>query len=1080
LPVPPKGSKLLVIGSGPIVIGQAAEFDYAGTQACTSLREEGYEVVLVNSNPATIMTDPHIADRVYIEPLTVASVTAILERERPAGLLATLGGQTALNLACALAEAGVLERLGVHLLGTPLASIQQAEDRQLFKDLMQQLAQPVPESMIVTTLAEGMDFLQQIGLPLIVRPAYTLGGTGGGIAETLADFRDILARGLKQSPISQVLVERSIRGFKEIEYEVMRDGRDTCLTICNMENVDPVGVHTGDSIVVAPSQTLTDRDYQRLRTAALTIIRALQIEGGCNVQFALDPQSDRYYVIEVNPRVSRSSALASKATGYPIAKIAAKIAVGRPLDELLNPVTGQTYAAFEPALDYVVVKIPRWPFDKFSQANRALGTQMKATGEVMALGRSFEEALQKALRSLEIGVDSVLLPSVAAWSEEQLLAYLRGLPDDRRLFVVADAIRRGYSCEELNKYTEVDVWFLEKLRRLVQTEVALADWDVEELSAEALHQLKQLGFTDRLLAARLQTTEDRIREKRSPCALRPAYTLVDTCAAEFEAATPYFFSTWRGEEEAPPGLPTKPRALVLGSGPIRIGQGIEFDYCSVHAVRALRALGYETLIVNNNPETVSTDFDTADRLYFEPLTVEDVRAVVDRERPEAVFVQFGGQTAINLAAPLAAAGVPVAGTTPAAIDAAEDREAFRQLLDELGIPQSAGGTAYDGAGALQIAHRVGYPVVVRPSYVIGGRAMAVVTDDDQLIRYMQQATAAGLGRPVLVDRYLAGREVEVDAISDGTSVLIPGIFEHIERAGVHSGDSCAVYPPQHLTAAEQALLVDFTARIAQKLPVVGLLNIQFVLVEGEVCVLEVNPRASRTVPILSKVTGVPMVELAVRVQCGQALAALGYGTGLYPETEEEVVVKAPVFSFGKLTGLDIALSPEMKSTGEVLGIASTYEAALAKAFLGADIPLPARGGVLVSLCAGSKSEALPTLQRIRQQGLTLYATTGTADWLNQQGLPCLPVARDEEAITACLRSGAIQLVLNSPTQGGDVHTLGYHLRRTAVELRIPCLTSLDTAAAWALALTADDRQPHLLQPHLVQPPPLQPVQKEVV
>ncbi|HEU4964996.1 MAG TPA: carbamoyl-phosphate synthase large subunit [Bacilli bacterium] len=1101
----PKDAKLLVIGSGPIVIGQAAEFDYAGTQACKALREEGYQVVLVNSNPATIMTDTDVADRVYIEPLTVATLTAIIEKERPQGLLATLGGQTALNLAVELSEAGVLERYGVQLLGTPLASIKQAEDRQLFKDLMEQLEQPIPESEIVHSLEEGLQFLEQIGLPVILRPAYTLGGTGGGIAETMEQAISILTRGLKQSPIGQVLVERSIRGWKEIEYEVMRDGNGTCITICNMENVDPVGVHTGDSIVVAPSQTLTDRNYQMLRTAALTIIRALKIEGGCNVQFALDPYSDRYCVIEVNSRVSRSSALASKATGYPIAKIAAKIAVGLQLDEIVNPVTGRTYAAFEPALDYLVVKVPRWPFDKFPQAARTLGTQMKATGEVMALGRNFEEALQKALRSLEIGVDGVYLAEVAAWSDEVLGAYLAAEPDDRRLFALAEALRRGVTVAQLQQGTQVDAWFLHKLAGLVELESQLKQMTLEEMTAEQLLLFKKKGFADTRIAALIGTqvksmelqveksaeqqvavalseqqdtasamtgllqvskthpatapTPQDVRAKRLAAGIKPIYTLVDTCAAEFESSTPYYFSTYVGEPEEPNSEPfSKKKAMVVGSGPIRIGQGIEFDYCSVHAVNALKRLGYETVILNNNPETVSTDFDTADSLYFEPLTAEDVLAVIEREGVELTFVQFGGQTAINLASQLAEAGVKIAGTSLAGIHAAEDREEFRQLLDRLAIPQSVGGTATDVTSALATAKRIGYPVMVRPSYVIGGQAMAVVYSDEELVRYMERATDVGQGHPILIDRYLAGKEVEVDAVCDGKNVLIPGLFEHIERAGVHSGDSMSVYPPQSLSEEEVRTIVSFTEKIALHVPVVGLLNIQFVIVDGQVYVLEVNPRASRTVPILSKVTGVPLVDLAVRVSCGEALAEAGYGIGLYP-AKEYVVVKAPVFSFAKLTGLDIQLSPEMKSTGEVLGIGATYEEALAKAFVGAGIPVGASAGsfstgLLVSITDRQKAEALPLLERFAALGMTLFATEGTARLLIEAGLHVHTVPRDEESTQSLLKSGAVQFVLNAPTLAQDPTRLGYQLRRFTVEMKLPCLTSLDTAAAWLQALEA--------------------------
>ncbi|ARU61379.1 carbamoyl phosphate synthase large subunit [Tumebacillus avium] len=1038
----PNLAKILVVGSGPIVIGQAAEFDYAGTQACKALREEGCEVILVNSNPATIMTDHEVADRIYIEPLTVPMLTAIIAKERPQGLLATLGGQTALNLAVDLAEAGVLAEYEVELLGTPLESIQRAEDRQLFKDLMEELEQPIPESAIVHTLAEGRAFLHEIGLPVILRPAFTLGGTGGGIAETWEEFEDILLRGLKQSPISQVLVERSIKGWKEIEYEVMRDSNDTCITICNMENLDPVGVHTGDSIVVAPSQTLTDREYQMLRTASVKIIRGLKIEGGCNVQFALDPLSERYCVIEVNPRVSRSSALASKATGYPIAKIAAKIAIGQHLHEIVNPVTGKTFASFEPALDYIVVKIPRWPFDKFPHADRTLGTQMKATGEVMALGRTFEEALQKAVRSLEIGADGLV------WNGELATP---AVADDRRLYALIAALRSGLAWQELQSATGVDAWFLQKLQGLVEVEGEIAAC---ELSLENLTRYKQKGFSDARIAelhGKGLSAQD-VQALRKTWSIKPSYLLVDTCAAEFVSATPYFYSTYHGEDEYL--APThKQKALVLGSGPIRIGQGIEFDYCSVHAVKALERLGFETVILNNNPETVSTDFDTADRLFFEPLTAEDVLEVAEREGIHRVFVQFGGQTAINLAEPLQSQGLTLAGTTLDAIHKAEDREEFRQLLDGLGIPQTQGSSAHTTAEALQAAAAIGYPVMVRPSYVIGGRAMAVVHSDEDLTRYMAQATDVALGHPILIDQYLTGKEVEVDAICDGENVLIPGIFEHIERAGVHSGDSLAVYPPQSLSPEVTLTLVDYTQKIAEALGIIGLLNIQFVLAGSSVYVLEANPRASRTVPILSKVTGVPMVELAVRVQCGATLADCGYGTGLYP-AKDHVVVKAPVFSFGKLTGLDIQLGPEMKSTGEALGIGLTYPEALAKSFLGSGLTLPEHGGVLVSLTDRLKEESLPLLQQLAQHGMTLYATPGTAEFLEKSGLAAHPVSRAEDDVLTLLKSGKINLVLNLPTQGNDPARLGCLIRRFTVEMKIPCLTALDTAAAWLLSLEA--------------------------
>ncbi|UOF92765.1 carbamoyl-phosphate synthase (glutamine-hydrolyzing) large subunit [Fodinisporobacter ferrooxydans] len=1053
----PDVKKILVIGSGPIIIGQAAEFDYAGTQACKALREEGYTVVLVNSNPATIMTDEEIADVIYIEPLSCEMVAKIIEKERPDALLATLGGQTGLNLAVQLDEAGVLQTYGVKLLGTPLESIKQAEDRELFKAMMQRIQQPIPDSEIVHTVAEGLEFAEKIGYPLIIRPAYTLGGTGGGIADNEQQFIDILTRGLKQSPVTQALVERSIKGWKEIEYEVMRDHNDTCITVCNMENIDPVGVHTGDSIVVAPSQTLTDREYQMLRTAALTIIRTLKIEGGCNVQFALHPTSEEYCVIEVNPRVSRSSALASKATGYPIAKIAAKIAVGLRLDEILNPVTKTTYASFEPTLDYVVVKVPRWPFDKFPHADRHLGTQMKATGEVMALERTFEAALQKAVRSLEIGMHSLFHKRFAEMDMGELTKAVKSNPDDRRLFYVYEALRRGIQVEDIHQWTEIDRFFLNKLKLLVEFEHELQQL-AHKIDAQTalssqlpngeqsyLQQAKELGFSDQRIAELTGVTAEHVRQWRLEQGIVPSYTLVDTCAAEFQSETPYFFSTYRGTNEAISHT-DKPRALVLGSGPIRIGQGIEFDYCSVHAVWALRAAGYETIIMNNNPETVSTDFDTADRLYFEPLTVEDVLHVIEQERVEIVFVQFGGQTAINLAGKLAECGVSIAGSSVNAIDLAEDRDRFRQLLDQLQIPQSAGGTATSVDGAKEVAKRIGYPLVVRPSYVIGGRAMAIVYQEEELELYMQQAVDQYASHPILLDRYLPGKEVEVDAIADGQDVLIPGIFEHVERAGVHSGDSMALYPPQTLTAAEIQTIVAYTQQITRALPVVGLVNIQFVIHDGKIYVIEVNPRASRTVPILSKVTGVPMVDLAIQVQLGKKLPETSFGTGLYPPIAH-VVVKTPVFSFGKITQLDTFLGPEMKSTGEVLGVAPDLAEALAKSLSGAGFQLQNQGYVLCSIADRQKPDILPIAQRLLERGYAIAATPSTAQFLEQNGIPALAIERTKDAVETFMKSGQVACVINIPTRGQERDRLGFAIRRFTVEMRIPCLTSLDTAEA---------------------------------
>jgi carbamoyl-phosphate synthase large subunit len=1051
---------ILVIGSGPIVIGQAAEFDYAGTQACKSLREEGYRVVLVNSNPATIMTDPDVADVVYIEPLTVNVLERIIAKELPAGLLATLGGQTGLNLAVELAEAGILQRYGVSLLGTSLESIKKAEDRQLFKDMMDAIQQPIPQSKVVESVEEGLLFVEQIGLPVIIRPAYTLGGTGGGIAETMDEFLSIALRGLKQSPINQILVEQSIKGWKEIEYEVMRDAADTCITICNMENIDPVGVHTGDSIVVAPSQTLTDKEYQMLRTAAVDIIRALKIEGGCNVQFALHPTSREYCVIEVNPRVSRSSALASKATGYPIAKMAAKIAVGKRLDEILNPVTGKTYASFEPTLDYVVVKIPRWPFDKFPTADRRLGTQMKATGEVMALDRSFEAALQKALRSLDIGINGIQMAEMGELADADLERILAKEPDDRRLFAVTEALQRGWPEERIHLQTGIDRFFISKLVKLIRFERQLTDAAVRvnqmagdpSIDSQMLLEAKKLGFADERIARLTGIPEEQIRSMRLREGIVPSYLLVDTCAAEFASETPYYYSTYRSRDEVKAS--GRKKALVIGSGPIRIGQGIEFDYCSVHAVWALKRQGFETVIINNNPETVSTDFDTADRLYFEPLTLEDVLAIIDKEQVEQVYVQYGGQTGINLArqlqSALAGTGVQIAGTPLAAIHRAEDRDEFRRFLLNLEIPQTEGGTAYAVQEAGQVARHIGYPVVVRPSYVIGGRGMAVVHNEQELRDYMELAVKVNPEHPVLIDAYLAGKEVEVDAVCDGENVLIPGIFEHIERAGVHSGDSMAVYPPQTLTAEEIATIVAYTEKIARHLPVIGLVNIQFVLYDGLVYVLEVNPRASRTVPIISKVTGIPLIDLSVQVQSGRKLPDLGYGTGLVPD-QSFVAVKAPMFSFAKITGFDISLGPEMKSTGEVLGIGADFTVATAAAFAATGM-LPGSGGLFCSITEREQVEAVPLLRRFAQLGYRLYATPQTAKSLQEHGISATPVEKDSEAVTRLFKVGAVQMVINIPTRGQDMNRFGFWLRRFSVEMRIPCLTSLDTAAALAMVL----------------------------
>jgi carbamoyl-phosphate synthase large subunit len=1043
--------KILVIGSGPIVIGQAAEFDYAGTQACQALREEGYEVILVNSNPATIMTDPETADKVYVEPLTVEFVTQIIRKEKPDGLLPTLGGQTGLNLAVQLAQAGVLEAENVKLLGTQLNAIEEAEDREKFRDLMARLEQPVPESDIIHNWEEARAFAESIGFPLIIRPAYTLGGTGGGITDNWSDYEEIVTLGLTLSPIHQVLVERSIAGFKEVEYEVIRDSNNSCVVVCNMENFDAVGIHTGDSIVVAPSQTLSDSDYQMLRTASLKIIRALGIEGGCNVQYALDPHSQHYYVIEVNPRVSRSSALASKATGYPIAKVAAKIAVGYRLDEIKNPVTGETYACFEPALDYVVTKIPRWPFDKFQSANRRLGTQMKATGEVMAIGRSFQESLMKAIRSLEIGQDGLWMKKAAEWSEEEILLRMKEA-DDERLFVIAEAMRRGHSLEAVHAITQVDRWFLFKLEQMVALEKELmnlarnTDFQTfAEHHADLITELKRAGYPDSSIARMTGYDADEIRAWRKKVHLMPVFKMVDTCAGEFSASTPYYYSTFEEEDEV--RTSTRKKVLVLGSGPIRIGQGIEFDYCSVHAVWALRKAGYEAIIINNNPETVSTDFNTSDRLYFEPLTPEDVLNVIEREQPDGVIVQFGGQTAINLAEPLAKAGVPIIGTSLFDIDTAEDREKFDDLLTQLSIPRPKGYTVSSIAGAQEAATKLGYPVLVRPSYVLGGRAMQIIYSDEELHTYMHEAVQVSKQHPVLVDRYLQGIEVEVDAISDGETVVIPGIMEHIERAGVHSGDSIAVYPPQHLNDVVKERLVDYTVQLARGLHVKGLINIQFVIQGENVFVLEVNPRSSRTVPFLSKVTSVPMVDYAMHAVLGGQLSELGLTTGVMPEATL-VSVKVPVFSFAKLRRVDINLGPEMKSTGEVMGSERTYAKALYKGMLAAGTEIPMYGTLLATVSDKDKAEALPILTGFANLGFRIAATEGTAKYLRNHGLTVRVVnklAQGTPNLADDIQAGHIQLVINTLTKGLKPERDGFRIRRSAVEHGIPCLTSLDTA-----------------------------------
>jgi carbamoyl-phosphate synthase large subunit len=1034
---------ILVIGSGPIVIGQAAEFDYAGTQACLALKEEGYKVILVNSNPATIMTDTEIADKVYIEPLTAEFVSQIIRKECPDAILPTLGGQTGLNLAMELHKSGILKEYGVEILGTNLSAIEKAEDREQFRNLMKELNEPVPESEIIHSLDEAFTFVNKVGYPVIVRPAYTLGGTGGGICSNEEELIEIVTSGLKNSPVHQCLLEKSIAGYKEIEYEVMRDANDNAIVVCNMENVDPVGIHTGDSIVVAPSQTLSDREYQMLRNASLKIIRALKIEGGCNVQLALDPDSFHYYVIEVNPRVSRSSALASKATGYPIAKLAAKIAVGLTLDEIVNPVTGKTYACFEPALDYVVTKIPRWPFDKFESANRTLGTQMKATGEVMAIGRTFEESLLKAVRSLEANVYHLHVKNDETIDESLIEKRIRKAGDER-LFYIAEAIRRGISIDQIHEWSKIDRFFLQKIKNIVDFEKIIA---AELGNIDVLKEAKQMGYSDKTIAEIWNMTEEEIYRIRKQENIIPVYKMVDTCAAEFSSETPYYYGTYEEENESI--VSERKSVVVLGSGPIRIGQGIEFDYATVHSVWAIKESGYEAIIINNNPETVSTDFSISDKLYFEPLTIEDVMHVIDHEKPIGVIVQFGGQTAINLANELAKRGVKILGTTIENLDRAEDRKKFEETLKQLGIPQPEGKTVTSVHEAVEIADEIGYPVLVRPSYVLGGRAMEIVYKKEELLHYMEHAVKVNPEHPVLIDRYLTGKEIEVDAISDGETVYIPGIMEHIERAGVHSGDSIAVYPPQSLSEQLKQTIIDYTIKLAKGFNIIGLLNIQFVIYRNEVFVLEVNPRSSRTVPFLSKITGVPMANLATKAILGTKLESLGYETGIKPESKG-FFVKVPVFSFAKLRRVDITLGPEMKSTGEVMGKDITLEKALYKGLLASGIQIHKYGSVLLTIADKDKEEALEIAKRFHEIGYQILATNGTAAYLSKAGIPVTVVNKigsDQPNILDIIRTGKAQFVVNTLTKGKQPARDGFRIRREAVENGIPCLTSLDTTKA---------------------------------
>ncbi len=1056
MPKNPNVKKVMVIGSGPIVIGQAAEFDYAGTQACRSLKEEGIEVVLVNSNPATIMTDRDIADKVYIEPLTTSVLEQIIKKEQPDSILPTLGGQAGLNLGMELEESGFLAAHHVKLLGTTAATIRKAEDRQEFKDTMEKIGEPCAASLVVENVEDGVAFTNTIGYPVVLRPAYTLGGSGGGIAHNQLELEEILENGLRLSRVGQVLVERCIAGWKEIEYEVMRDSAGNCITVCNMENIDPVGVHTGDSIVVAPSQTLSDKEYQMLRTSALNIISELNITGGCNVQFALHPTSFEYCVIEVNPRVSRSSALASKATGYPIAKVAAKIALGYTLDEIKNAITGKTYASFEPALDYCVVKMPRLPFDKFITAKRTLTTQMKATGEVMSICTNFEGALMKAIRSLEQHVDCLRSYDFSALDREALLRRMQKV-DDQRIYVIAEALRKGIDYDTIYEITRIDRWFIDKIAVLVEMEYAL---ETQPLSLELLKEAKRLEFPDSVIARLAGMEESAVKQMRYANHITASYKMVDTCAAEFEASTPYYYSCYDGINEAVETNPPK-KVLVLGSGPIRIGQGIEFDYCSVHATWAFSKAGYETIIVNNNPETVSTDFDIADKLYFEPLTPEDVENIVNIEKPDGAVVQFGGQTAIKLTESLMKMGVPILGTKAEDVDAAEDRELFDKILEETQIPRAAGGTVYTAEEAKEVANRLGYPVLVRPSYVLGGQGMQIAISDEEIEEFMEIINRIAQDHPILVDKYLQGKELEVDAVCDGTDILIPGIMEHIERTGVHSGDSISVYPAHTITPQVKETIAEYTRRLAKALHVKGLINIQFIAVGEEVFVIEVNPRSSRTVPYISKVTGIPIVDLATEVIIGKTIHELGYEPGLQREAEY-VAVKMPVFSFEKIRGAEISLGPEMKSTGECLGIAKTFNEALYKAFLGAGIDLPKHKRMIITVKDADKGEAIEIGRRFSKLGYTIYATRSTAKALNDAGVKANKVNKlqqESPTVMDLILGHKIDLVIDTPTQGRDKSRDGFLIRRTSIETGVNCITALDTAKALATSLENKNDNP---------------------
>ena len=1053
MPKNPDIKKVLVIGSGPIVIGQAAEFDYAGTQACRSLKEEGIEVVLLNSNPATIMTDKDIADRVYIEPLTVEVVEQLILKEKPDSVLPTLGGQAGLNLAMELEEAGFLRENNVRLIGTTSQTIKKAEDRLEFKQTMEKIGEPIAASRVVENVEDGIEFTKIIGYPVVLRPAYTLGGSGGGIAHNYEELVEILENGLRLSRVGQVLVERCIAGWKEIEYEVMRDSAGNCITVCNMENIDPVGVHTGDSIVVAPSQTLGDKEYQMLRTSALNIISELNITGGCNVQYALNPESFEYCVIEVNPRVSRSSALASKATGYPIAKVAAKIALGYTLDEIKNAITGKTYASFEPMLDYCVVKIPRLPFDKFISAKRTLTTQMKATGEVMSICDNFEGALMKAIRSLEQHVDCLMSYDFTHLDDEELTRQL-AVVDDRRIWVIAEALRRGFSYDKIHEITKIDKWFIDKLCILTEMETALK---TQPLTAELLKEAKRIEFPDNVIARLTGKTEEEIKDMRYANGITAAYKMVDTCAAEFAAETPYYYSVFGSENEA---IETNDRkkVLVLGSGPIRIGQGIEFDFCSVHCTWAFAKEGYETIIINNNPETVSTDFDIADKLYFEPLTPEDVESIVNLEKPDGAVVQFGGQTAIKLTEALMKMGVPILGTSAENVDAAEDRELFDEILEKCGIPRPSGHTVFTAEEAKKAANELGYPVLVRPSYVLGGQGMQIAINDEDVDEFIGIINRIAQEHPILVDKYLVGKEIEVDAVCDGEDILIPGIMEHIERAGIHSGDSISVYPAQSLDDHVKATIVDYTRKLAQSLHVIGLVNIQFIVCGEDVYVIEVNPRSSRTVPYISKVTGIPIVPLATRVILGKKLKELGYPTGLAPEADY-IAIKMPVFSFEKIRGADISLGPEMKSTGECLGIAKTFNEALYKAFIGAGIKLPKHKNMIMTLKDADKEEGIEIARRFEKIGYRIYATRGTAKVLQEAGVNAIRTNKIEQEspnLLDLILGHKIDLVIDTPSQGVEHSRDGFLIRRTAIETGVNVLTAMDTARALVTSLENTD------------------------